>query len=53
MVDVGQDDMLGYGDLYREREELKEKCETLERENSVVKKELAKLQGKAEVTDSL
>lgn len=40
MVVVGQDNLLSSGDLSRERDEIKEKCESLERGNSEAEKEL-------------
>lgn len=53
MVTVGQDDVLGSSDLFRENDELKEKCEALERKNSAVEKDLVGLWMKVELDDSL
>lgn len=53
MVVVGQYDVLGSSGLSRELDELKDKCEILEQENSMAEKELAKLETKAELADSL
>lgn len=43
MATIGQDDVIGYGDLSRERDELKDKCEALEHGNAEVEKELVEL----------
>ncbi|XP_050891375.1 uncharacterized protein LOC127096882 [Lathyrus oleraceus] len=53
MVAAGQDDVLGFGEVVREREELKKKCETLARENSKPEEELVELWKKVELVDSL
>lgn len=53
MVADGQDHVLGSSDLSRKRDELKEKCETLERDNSEAEKELPNLQTKVKFADSL
>lgn len=39
----GQDDVSAFGDIFREHNELKEKCEALEQENSIAKNELVEL----------
>lgn len=36
MVSFNHDDVLDFGDLAREQNEMKERCKTLERENSMV-----------------
>lgn len=48
-----QDDVLGYGDLVREQDQLKEKCKTLKRENSTTEKGLVELHIKSKLVDSL
>lgn len=48
VVATDQDDMLGYGDLFRQHDELKEKWE-----NSKADKELVKLQKKVKLADYL
>lgn len=48
-----QYDMLGFGDLFRERDKLKDKCETLKRENFNVEQELVELRKKDECANSL
>lgn len=53
MGDVGHDNVQGSGDLSRERDELEEKYESLERENVKAEKELVKLQVKPKISDSL
>ncbi|CAI8589586.1 unnamed protein product [Vicia faba] len=53
MVATSQDNVLDSGDLVREQDEHKEKCETLERENSTTEKELVELCIKAKLVDSL
>lgn len=45
--------MLGYGDLVREHDQLKEKCKTLERENSTTEKGLVEFHIKSKLVDSL
>lgn len=40
IVPTGQDDVLGYGKLLRERDELRETCEVLKRKCSDAEKEL-------------
>lgn len=47
MVAVGQDKVLGSRYLSKERDNLKEKYETFERENPAVENELAELREKA------
>lgn len=41
MADIGQDDVLGSGDLCRDRDELKDKYKALKQENFEVEKELS------------
>lgn len=53
MVASGQDDVLGSGDLFKERDELKEKCETLERENYEAEKKLGELRPMDELANFL
>lgn len=53
MATAGQDYMLGFGDLLRERDELREKYEALEQGNVEAKKELAILWAKDESINSL
>lgn len=53
MEDVDQDDILGFGGLAKVRDELKEKYETFEWDNSKGKQELVELRKKVELSDSL
>lgn len=53
MVAAGHDDILCSNDLANEYDELKEKCETLERDDSKVEQESVELQKKFELFDSL
>lgn len=53
MVAVIEDDILGSGDLSREWDEMKEKCEALEWENSELDKEFIELWVKSDLSNSL
>ncbi|CAI8600946.1 unnamed protein product [Vicia faba] len=53
MVAARQNDVLSYGDLSKEHNGIKEKCEAFKRENFEVEKELNELRIKAEFADSL
>lgn len=53
MVVADLDDVLGFGDLSSEWDELKEKYKSLEWENFVAEKDLAELWVKAELANSL
>lgn len=53
MVSVYQDDVLGSSDLVKERDNVKEKCKTLERENSMAEKEFLEPRTKAWLANSL
>lgn len=53
MVVTEQKVVLGSNNLDREQDKLKEKCETIEREDSTTEKELAELRAKDEVIDFL
>lgn len=49
----GQDDVSAFGDIFRECNELKEKCEALEQENPIAKNESVELWKKDKLAYSL